>query len=280
MGVAKYTARKSVFWMVDEWLTLPDGRVVRYRQRRIPTKEQAVALLAKKRAEAFEGRFFDRKREPSLTVAEVWAAYEPICKRDNDAAQTEIGRARHVLRHLGDRRATRLSLRDVDEYRTLRLGEVTQRGVPPAPATLDREVELLKRSLNYAVACGRLAANPIAHARLLRKPNVRRQVIDEVMFVRLLEASDPSFQPILVLAYDTGMRKREILDLRWSQVDLRGGIIRLAPQDTKGEESRTVYLTERALSAFRELPRAIGASTLARNDPCVLGKNGPVSAAA
>jgi len=35
--------------------------------------------------------------------------------------------------------------------------------------------------------------------------------------------------------FDTGMRQREILDLRWEQVNLRHGAIRLAPQDTKGE---------------------------------------------
>jgi len=32
----------------------------------------------------------------------------------------------------------------------------------------------------------------------------------------------------LLMAFDTGMRKREVLDLRWQQVDLRSGTITLA----------------------------------------------------
>src|SRR5262249_54381867 len=64
MGVEKYTVGGRSFWKVDEWLTLDDQRTVRFRQRKIPTKELALAIVAKKRAEAFEGRFFDRKREP------------------------------------------------------------------------------------------------------------------------------------------------------------------------------------------------------------------------
>ncbi len=112
MGVSKYTARGRTWWRVDEWLTLPDGKLIRYRKKRIPTKEQAGVLAAKKKAEAFEGQFFARqKREVTKTVKELWETYEPISKRDNDSWQTNIGRARHLLRHLGSRRAAQLTLR-------------------------------------------------------------------------------------------------------------------------------------------------------------------------
>src|SRR5712664_3872592 len=89
MGVIKYESRGRLFWQVDETLVMPDGREVRLRKRRIPTKEQAAALVAKARANAFEGRYFDRLEKPKLTVAEAWAHYEPINKRDNDSWQTK-----------------------------------------------------------------------------------------------------------------------------------------------------------------------------------------------
>jgi integrase len=38
---------------------------------------------------------------------------------------------------------------------------------------------------------------------------------------------------------------------------LEAGVVRLAPQDTKGGESRIVYLTGRVRAAFRELPRGL-----------------------
>src|SRR5258708_23449324 len=81
-----------------------------------------------------------------------------------------------------------------------------------------------------------------SRAKLLRKPNVRTTVIDEEIFRRLSDVCDPALRPILTVAFDTGMRKREILDLRWEQVELKLGIIRLAPQDTKGKEHRPVYM--------------------------------------
>ncbi|HUJ27031.1 MAG TPA: site-specific integrase, partial [Myxococcales bacterium] len=168
---------------------------------------------------------------------------------------SEKGRAKHLVRLVGQRVAVELTVKDVDEYRTKRLGETTVRKTAPSPASLDREVELLKRMLNYAVAGGSLRSNPIAAVKLLRKPNVRRSVLADEAFEKLCAAAEPCLQPILLVAYDTGMRLREVLDLRWSQVDSKAGVIKLAAEDTKTEEPRTVFLTSRVQKALASLPR-------------------------
>lgn len=145
MGVSKYTNSNGTFWKADDWIKLPDGRMKRVRKMKIPTKEQAVALLAKWRAEAFEGRFFDRPKTSKLTVAQLWEKYAPISKRDKDSWQSDIARARYLTEVLGDRVAAGLTQADVDEYRTLRLAETEsrrhrgrRRRAPPSPASLDR----------------------------------------------------------------------------------------------------------------------------------------------
>ena len=54
MGVEKYTtAGGKTAWMVDLTATLPSGQEVRFRKRKIATKEQAKALEAKKLEEIF-----------------------------------------------------------------------------------------------------------------------------------------------------------------------------------------------------------------------------------
>jgi integrase len=118
-------------------------------------------------------------------------------------------------------------------------------------------VELLKRLLNYAAACGRLPENPLARVKLLRVPNVRRVVLDEEAFQRLQASAERWLRPILLVAFDTGMRKSEVLNLRWSQLDLRAGAVRLEAEDTKTDEPRVVYLTDRVLKALSEQPRLL-----------------------
>lgn len=59
----------------------------------------------------------------------------------------------------------------------------------------------------------------------LLEHNVRDRVLSVEEFQRLLEAAPNYLRPILLLAHDTGMRRGEILNLRWSQVDLQHGFI-------------------------------------------------------
>lgn len=47
---------------------------------------------------------------------------------------------------------------------------------------------------------------------------------------------------VITMAYHTGMRKEEILGLRWTQVDLIENKITLNPENTKNKESRTIYM--------------------------------------
>jgi integrase len=257
-GITSYRVGKVRWWSINVRLALPGGGSVQYRKRRIPTREQAVVLLAKKRVEAFEGRYFEKHRPNLLTVRQAWELYEPVTKRDNDSSDSDEDRAAHLLRHLGDRRVVAMTVEDVDAYRALRLEEKTRRKTRPSAAQLDREVELLKRVCNYAVAAGKLKASPLAKVKLLKKPNVRKVVIDEEQFQQLVEAADPPLKPILVVAFDTGMRKREVLDLRWSQVDLKTGCIRLEATDTKTEEARVIPMTARVREALKQTPRRLG----------------------
>jgi integrase len=90
-----------------------------------------------------------------------------------------------------------------------------------------------------------------------RKPNVRRVVLDEEGFQRLSDASEAWLRPILLVAYDTGMGKSEVVNLRWSQLDLKVGAVRLEAEDTKTEEPRVVYLTDRVLGMLKGLPRRL-----------------------
>ncbi len=207
------------------------------------------------RIQAFEEVNFDHPLPTRLTVLEAWALYEPISKRDNSSSKTDVGRAKHLCRHLGEKRVMRLTWEDVDGFRNRRFGETTCRGKSPAPATLDREVELIKRFINYAVKCGRIPSNPLTGVKLLDEPNTRESVVDEVSLDKLLEKATPHLMPIILVAYDSGMRQKEVRFMRWSQVNLKEGIIRLEARDTKSKAPRIVPLTQRVIEELRHVPR-------------------------
>jgi len=150
-----------------------------------------------------------------------------------------------------------LTLRDIDFYRERRRCEKTKRGNTPKVSSVNREVALLRHTINHAVRCGDLDRNPLAGVTMPDEDNVREVVVDEARFARLLEVAEEPLKGILLMAFDTGMRKREILDLEWSQVNLKERTVRLAARDTKTRQPRVVVLTERACGMLEGLPRSI-----------------------
>jgi integrase len=257
MGVKKYSKKGQSFWRVDTWLEFPDGRKQRLKRGSIPTREMAVALEHKMQVEAYAGKHFDVVKPKSMTVSDAWASYKPVAVSENRSSKTDEGRAKHLLAILGGRRAEGLTMKDVHEYRARRAKQINIHGRQPAVSTVNREVAMLRHLLNHAVQCGDLDRNPLVGVPMLAENNVRDVMVSEVEFTLLLQVADPQLQPILVLAYDTGMRKREILDLRWDQVNLRDGVIRLSAKDTKAKAPRIIVLTRRALQALQSTPRSL-----------------------
>lgn len=60
---------------------------------------------------------------------------------------------------------------------------------------------------------------------------------------RLLEACSHHLRPVVIAAIDTGMRRGELVALRWSDVDLERRVITL--QDTKSTQERRISISDR-----------------------------------
>ena len=259
MGVEKYTTPGGkTAWMVDLTATLPTGQEIRFRKRKIATKEQAKALEAKQLQEVFQGTYLEQQRTIALTVRQLWEQYEPISKRDKESYKSDRGRAAHIVGHLGDREAMKLGRSDIDRYRTRRFGENTRRKRPPSNATLNREVALIKRMFSYAVECEALPHSPIMHVPMLEENNVRQRTLTETEITRIVAKAGPCLGPMFLTYYDTGMRKSELRLLRPACLDLETKAIRLWPGDTKTGKGRIVPLTDRVVEAIRSLPTPLG----------------------
>ena len=74
---------------------------------------------------------------------------------------------------------------------------------------------------------------------------------DEVQ--RLISNCSEHLKPIVIVAVHTGMRKGEILSLRWDQIDFEKGIITLV--DTKNDQRRYVPMDETVKSTLRRVEK-------------------------
>jgi len=77
---------------------------------------------------------------------------------------------------------------------------------------------------------------------MLKENNVRKGFIEYEEYLALQKALPDHIKPVVTVGYMTGWRKSEILDLQWNQVNLKEGIVRLEPGETKNEDARTLYM--------------------------------------
>ncbi|MGH7442226.1 MAG: tyrosine-type recombinase/integrase [bacterium] len=166
----------------------------------------------------------------------------------------------HLVRvltaYFGDRELASLTPDAVEGYLNHIQGK-SRRGKPLAPGTLNRHIACLKTIVNRALANNLLDRNPIRGVKLF-KENVRDRVLSWEEYQRLLEACSDHLVPIVTLAYRTGMRRGEILGLRWDQLRLAEKVIRLNAEDTKTSEAREIPLDDELAELLRRVPRALG----------------------
>src|SRR5438876_2646903 len=81
---------------------------------------------------------------------------------------------------------------------------------------------VLKEMFKHAVQWGYLDANPAQYAERPRAEDQEMQILTPPEIRRLLDAADEPVRTLLLCAVLTGMRRGELLGLRWEDIDLEG----------------------------------------------------------
>jgi integrase len=133
-----------------------------------------------------------------------------------------------------------------------------ERKVPRSPSTVVRYLAVLSHAFTMAVReyCW-LDDNPMRRVTKPKEPRGRVRFLSDDERAHLLDACRSSRCPylyaVVVLALSTGMRHGEIMNLRWSDVDLLKG--RIILHDTKNGERRNVPLTGHAHHEMEKLSK-------------------------
>lgn len=158
-----------------------------------------------------------------------------------DRLQESFGRFRAIS-------ITTLHIRD---YITRRQSEGVSNG------TINRELTALKRMFRLASQQTPPLVMTTPHIPHLQEHNVRQGFFTEEQY-QLLRAVLPDYVKVpLIIGYWTGMRAGEVLTLRWDQLDLERGFLRLEPGTTKNGQGRLIPLVREVREALWQWKRHV-----------------------
>jgi integrase len=238
----------GIFQKNDNWYI--DYRLQNSTRRREmigKSKKLAKIVLAKRKIEIAEGKFLDIKKKEKIRFEEFTKEFLNIHSIPNKKSwKSDEYNLIKLKTSFKGKYLYGITVKDIEEFKSERAKEVSS-------STVNRELATLKTLLNKAVSWGRVQENVARHVKFFKEPKGRLRFLEGEEIVKLLSNCNKRLKPIVVLALNTGMRRGEILGLKWQDVDLRRNIITLL--DTKNGEKRDVHINEQVKTALIRIER-------------------------
>jgi integrase len=239
--------RGNVWWCCYKSLS---GKIVR-QTTETSSYEDAIQFLNKIKAEIRIGKEPQTKKIIQHQFGELAKEYLKFCERQKSfhSKQIMIRQLDSVFKNIPLRFINSLML---EKFQTDRL----QRG--NKPATANRLIACVKHMFTKAVEWEMVEEESLKRVRkvkLLQENNSRLRFLSREECQNLINACDQHIRPIVIIALNSGMRKSEILNLTWNQVDLKHGFILL--EITKNGDRREIPINATLRAALQELPRRI-----------------------
>jgi integrase len=251
-----------------------DERGKRRQKEKLAVSESHAKRLIKdmlRELEQHGPQAFDAEKMTFAELADYYEKHHLVPAQYIDGRKVDglrsLAPARSRLKALRDffteKKVRLITKKDILEYRRQRLAtpiisksnrkderlKTRQRSV----TCVNRELETLRKMLYIAIEEGWIYRNPLTKMKgeslILRAHEKERDRVysfdEEKALLAACTGRRTHLRPILICAFDTGMRKGEILTLSWSDVDLVTGWINIKAFNTKTQRDRTLKITPR-----------------------------------
>ena len=210
-------------------------------------KKLAERIYLEKRRQVVECRNFPTQSGKYIKLNEMAQHFmEKHAKVNKRSWKGDEAHIALFLAFFGDRPLNQVTPQRVEEYKASRKSHVKD-------ATINRELACLKSIFSKAVLWGYAGENPVKKVKLFREELKPVKVLTPEERRRLLECSPAWLRPVIVAALKTGMRKGEIRNLKWADVDMANSNIHV--RRTKSGKMRVIPIHPELFEVVEELRR-------------------------
>lgn len=178
-----------------------------------------------------------------LMVRDLYFAVEADYKANRKNVQTLKSRwAKHLEPVFGEKAVSEI------RHEAIFLYTEHRREQGAAPATINRELAILKRMYKLAIRMGRLKLGQMPYVGMQREDNARAGFLKDEQYEALARETQRIgnwFRATFELAYVYGWRKSELLNLKVEQLNFGERTISLAGKQTKSRRPRFVVMTDK-----------------------------------
>jgi integrase len=221
----------------------------RYRKSTETTdKKLAQRIYDKLKNEIAEGKWFEKLPGEYKSFNDMMDKYEVEHVSQKASARQYKGYIKNLRPFFGETLICQVTPSMINEYKIKRRND----GV--GPASINRELAMVKNAFNKAVKeWGWVRDNPVTRIPMEKEPPGRVRYLTDEEFEKLLEGCPEWLRPIVLTARHTGLRKENILSLKWHQVDLNRRVITV--ERTKNGERLGIPINDTLWALFKRLSK-------------------------
>lgn len=236
MGVYKV----GNIWYIDYYA---EGR--RVREPASKRKAEAEEMLEARKTDIKRGEFrLPGKRKIKFEkFADEYLEYAKVNKKSWMRDEISL---KHLLPHLRGLVLSKINPRHIEDYKRKRLDKVK-------PATINRELTLLKSMFSLAKKWKYANENPVKEVKFFQERQYIMRILDKEEINRLIDESNSHLRSIIILSLNTAMRKGEILNLHWKDIDFIEHYIYI--KETKSNVMRKIPMNSVVAATLKNIKR-------------------------
>lgn len=234
----------AIFYKQDAWWIdyMVNGR--RKREKVGPVKKVAQELLSKRKAQVAELRYFPERFMLNRSFKEIAAKVWKLHTSKLRSARTWIYIHEELLERFGTRKMGAITPADIQGY----YNEIKAR---TCSTTANKHYTYVRLIFNCARSWGDFhGENPCRKGTVKRERDRqhRWRYLERDEMELLVRVAHPRLRPFIACALLTGMRRGEILNLDWRDLDFKRGLICIL--QSKSDKRRNVPLPQKLQDVF------------------------------
>jgi len=207
MGIYKVKGKKGESWGIDFY---DNGQRIK---KIIGSKQDAEHSLHLIKADSLRGELRLIKKS-DMSFKQLTEKYLEYGKTNGKRSlRRDQFNVKALIDYFEYFKASQINPLHIEGYKRKRLEEGRK------PGTINRELACLKHMFNLAIKWKLARENPVREVKLLKAEKYEMQILDRIEIDLLVKAAEERLKPILIVALNTGMRRGEVMGLRWSDID-------------------------------------------------------------
>lgn len=212
-------------YLVDLHLSRGASRM----RKTFPSYKLAKQFEDKMRGDFLTGKFVPEVKRDNISFEDFAEEWYTLHAKNNLIGEYRT-KLDMIKRNFAGKRLRDITSKHIEEYKASLVDQVKA-------SSINRYLTIVKSVFSKAVEWGRLTVSPASKVKKLREDNQRTRFLTEEEIKRLYLEATPKVAEFLTLALNTGMRRSNLLNLQWEDIDFKNGVIHvLKTKSGKGYE--------------------------------------------